>query len=425
MNYTEIREGLYAIKAHIPDLYILYAPQKRQCFYVDNTPIEIIEKAANAQHISTSPAPEITQRVKEVISGTNVQPFASTVGMNSNRTVILLTDACNLGCVYCYAQESRSQKTLDRNKIKNIIDYAMKSGGNNKHFTFLGGGEPLACWDTLRWSIDYINEIKKDKIVTIGLQTNATLLDEDKVIWLKENNVSVGCSFDILPDIQNSQRPFAFRKDDSFQCVDKAIKLLIEHNVIPKIRTTITKANCRRMSEMVSFVAENYPEIKQVHLEHVSSPGLTWDNYYRDFVDNFHDAKQLADKKGIYLNNSIIRSVSAVRSRFCGGEFCVTPTGDIVACHRVSSPNEKLFSVLRYGIVNDTEVIIEQEKAFVVNEIYSAMRRTECQSCFAKYHCAGACCNNKLSYSDSEFDELCNFAKEMILIELERRLYLR
>ena len=86
----------------------------------------------------------------------------------SQNLVILLSNSCNLGCKYCYAQFERENGFLSKNKIKNIIDYVLEV---NKHSTipisisFLGGGEPTLNWDLLVWSTAVRRKFSKAAII--------------------------------------------------------------------------------------------------------------------------------------------------------------------------------------------------------------------------------------------------------------------
>lgn len=55
----------------------------------------------------------------------------------------------------------------------------------------------------------------------IGFPTNATLLNAEKIDFLVKNNVEIGVSFELLPDIQNEQRPFVNSDLDTYLIVEK------------------------------------------------------------------------------------------------------------------------------------------------------------------------------------------------------------
>ena len=93
------------------------------------------------------------------------------------------------------------------------------------------------------------------------------------------------------------------------------------------------------------------------------------------------------ERKGGEVYNSILNSVNSLRMKFCKGEFCVTPTGDLVSCHRVSSIKENSFYAFNFGNI-DKEVHIDTAKIDRVLDI-AKVKKEDCYTCFAKWHCAG------------------------------------
>lgn len=158
------------------------------------------------------------------MNGKNVQepqlkPFAS-----STNLVIILSQMCNLACSYCYAQDARSKDVLEKEKLKVAIDSHFDWKSNKLHFSFIGGGEPTLTWELLVWAINYIRSIDAGtRNVSIGVTTNGTLLNDERINFLKENKVRIGLSFEILPDVQSTQRCFSDNRN-SFEIINSVIK---------------------------------------------------------------------------------------------------------------------------------------------------------------------------------------------------------
>ena len=355
---------------------------------------------------------------KEVLS-----PPERKVG-DTDRLVIVPTQKCNLACSYCYAQKARSVgATIDKNKLSKAIDYILSSSNSKiKRFSFIGGGEPTVTWELLKWAVEYIRtESEKWKVDSyIRLTTNATQLSLKRVDWLKSNRVNVSVSFEILPEIQNMQRSYQDKSINSFEIVNAGVKLLIATGILPRIRSTITPQNVRLMKDMVAFVIKHYPKIKGLHFEHVSDFQIDQSKFYIDFVRYFFIAREYAKENGIDLRNSITHSASYLKSRFCSGELCVVPTGELVSCHRITSPEEELFKKFTYGRIDDTFDIFQNALENVENYIYSKPK--QCVDCFAQWHCAGACPYNRYSFTSEQFCLYCEFTKKMITRELESKL---
>lgn len=387
-------------------------------FWANTNAAEIINGYLNGVEISQKYS-KLYEHFEKLNSMAIVLPQEQKIGI-ADKIRFILSQKCNLACSYCYAQEARSNDILDKQKIKTIVDYFLSIPNNNtKSFSFIGGGEPILTWDLFVWAVNYIKNATKGQKINIGLSTNATLLNEERIVWLKQNNVGVGVSFDILPEIQNKQRCFPNFKS-SFDVVDTNIKLLIKNGFPPRIRSTITRQNVTLMSQMVLFVMKHYPEIKQLHFEQVADTEQNQTEFYNNFIEYFFKAKEIGNNNGIEVNNSIINSINYIKSRFCSGEFCVTPTGDLVSCHRISSKNESFFNEFCYGGVRD-KVQINENKLLKVENVAN-YKLPQCSFCFAKWHCAGGCTYNRLHLSSEQLTNYCDFVKKMITKELEKKL---
>lgn len=108
------------------------------------------------------------------------------------------TERCNLNCTYCYIPEgmrrSGQHMSTDRlvealGRLKSYFSTVMPEG--RKPRVIFHGAEPLMNQAALFSAIDTF----KDEYV-FGVQTNATLLDEEAIGFLSARNVSIGLSLD-------------------------------------------------------------------------------------------------------------------------------------------------------------------------------------------------------------------------------------
>lgn len=115
--------------------------------------------------------------------------------------------------------------------------------------------------------------------------TNGTLLCDNIIDLLKDWEVNVGVSFEILPEVQNSQR-------GHFKKVSENIKLMLKKGLIPSISSVITDLNVDRMSEMVEIINSQYSGVKHLNFDPAMSDTLFpdaahLDAFYKKFADNF------------------------------------------------------------------------------------------------------------------------------------------
>lgn len=415
-----LRKNLFIIPVH-KGMNIVYAPLHGAAFYASDKAVALCKAYSEGEEIHETKENATLVRYIKKLEGKDVyEPQSKPIDISSN-LVVILSQMCNLACTYCYAQEARSRDVLPKDKLKVAIDYMFNLDLDKVHFSFIGGGEPTMTWDLLSWAINYIrqqnNETKK---VSIGVTTNGTLLNDKMIDFLNKNKVHIGLSFEILPDVQSTQRCFADKRKNSFEVINTVIKKMEAKGIPFGFRSTITPRNVIRMSEMVDFVIENYPTIKRLHFEQVTSTDID-KKFYDDFIRCFMNARKLGVSKGIEVYCSGSNGLNRVKGRFCGGEMCLTPTGDIVACHRISSPEEQAFNLFNYARVEDGSIKINEAKMNRIEKFYNT-KRMACATCFAKWHCSGSCTMEKTIYSEEMRDLKCYFAKELIKNLLIERL---
>lgn len=96
---------------------------------------------------------------------------------------IELTAKCNLKCIHCYAQNSRSHNDLTTSDVKNIIDTLISNNCIELYFT---GGEVFTRNDFFE-----VFTYAKKKGVIITVLSNVTLLNEEHIDLFKKYPVAL------------------------------------------------------------------------------------------------------------------------------------------------------------------------------------------------------------------------------------------
>lgn len=355
------------------------------------------------------------QALLEESDANPIEPEDDTLSFNNNNLILLLTNKCNFSCRYCYSQFSRSNETLDKSKLITILNYVLSNPKNTiKRITFAGGGEPLVEWDLLVWAVQYIYSCVDKSKVHLAIVTNGSLLSESRIRWLINNNVQINISFDILPEIQNTQRPL--KGQSSFNRVDEALQTLYTLKYPIALRTTITEDYVDKIKDMVEFVHQRYENVNNINIwpeiivreteQHSST-------YYQDYIKNFIDALELSQKYGIRLSNWLT-IFNKVHSRFCQEDFTISATGNLSACLRAASSSDPFFDYFSFGKVTDNKVAIDKERVKSVMQLLNN-KHNACKTCFAKWSCAGLCPNTRLLLQKKGgLDNYCTFTRSFI-----------
>jgi len=119
---------------------------------------------------------------------------------------LVITEKCNLRCKYCYmSHDPLSLTTKSIPYIARSFDRLSKAYNTDSIHVSYFGGEPLLEWDLLKEI--HINVVSKHPLVkSYNIISNGLLIDEEKVQWIKSNNIGFSLSFDgIASDISRPQ----------------------------------------------------------------------------------------------------------------------------------------------------------------------------------------------------------------------------
>ena len=155
---------------------------------------------------------------------------------------IYLTDNCNMNCKYCYEKEMHKDNQIDIQMVKNIIDIEAKSKSKQCILTFFGG-EPLLKKHLIYEVSNYIKSQKYKTNFLYNMTTNATLIDDEFIKFVKNNPfISLSISIDGNMESHNRNRMFN-GKNGSYDIVEKNVKKLLNESKIPVAVPVITKNN--------------------------------------------------------------------------------------------------------------------------------------------------------------------------------------
>ena len=429
-----IRSNIFPIPVgshfKIPDekLYLVYAPFSDNALVA--TPDNVAEMANYMEDISQVKDPDIIETMETLLDHDPVKFSARLESPELfNRLAILPNNVCNFNCSYCYSAPGRSGKVLDENKLKATLDYFIDpkrlAPPDIIYIAIMGGGEPLLSWDLVKFIIKYSNgqAAKYGFTTDISLVTNGSIISDEIIKLLKDNEVGVSVSFEILEEIQNKQR-------GHFNLVCQTIDKLISNGLAPKFRSTITPASVDRQKEMVEFVVNRFPGVSDIMFEAVTDAASFASpddikTFYDNYTDHFFAAQHFGAEKGLKVECSASRNLNLLVERFCPGTFALTPEGDISMCTRITSPLDTGFNDCVYGRMDDSGVMnIDREKLKKLSDI-NVYSMEKCRDCFAKWHCGGGCMAQRYAYDEEVLNLICDytrsFTKRMLLERLENQ----
>ena len=124
------------------------------------------------------------------------------------RTLMLMvTNSCNLNCVYCYESHKTSHKMDFDTAKRAILDAFDETGFDGVSIQFMGG-EPLLAFPLIKDVSEWLWNRNIEFPYSLFAATNGTLLNEEMKIWFTANKhrISLGLSFDGDVNTQNTNR---------------------------------------------------------------------------------------------------------------------------------------------------------------------------------------------------------------------------
>lgn len=150
------------------------------------------------------------------------------------RTVIEITQKCNLRCKYCtfgggfIDHRNHSSLTISLITLKKTILQAIECGKRlNEISISFYGGEPLIAFNLIKFAVNFAKSESNKKNIRFSLTTNATLIDVQKAQFFKDNNFNLLISLDGPEFMHNQYRVFP-NGSGSYAATIKGLKILLD-----------------------------------------------------------------------------------------------------------------------------------------------------------------------------------------------------
>ncbi len=352
---------------------------------------------------------------------------------------LFVAQQCNMACVYCYGQggEYADKGMMNAETAFKSVDWLMENSGDIESVNIgFFGGEPMMNFPLIKKVVGYAKQEaeKRGKKVTFGMTTNASLLSDQRIAFMQEENIHPLISIDGTPEIQNRQRPFKNGKD-SYDKTYANIQRLKQ--VFPHVMARATlhgdtdPAEVRAGLEQAGFesfvikkasrvILDNLP-VEEVLCQDQGEPMIAMEkNMAHDLLRDIkarNVGKEATNSTVGFFVGQLISSDK--RHYYCGvgrGMVAITTAGDIYPCHRFAGQEDmKLGNIDSYkvGGIND------YHRAIVDN-------LPECKRCWARYACGGGCFyESKAARGDVHLPDR-SFCQEIkTLVEMAIPLYLQ
>lgn len=384
----------------LEDKFILYRPLLQTAFVGNGAMANLVLDLAADEASPIPDAPEEALTFLQNIRFLEPDPEPPAPPDDAFRptmAVLLLTNRCQLRCVYCYANagEMPAQELsmdLARVAVDHVCQNAIDLGQPQFGLSFHGGGEPTQAWETLQAATVYARH--KPLPCHVSVTTNGVWSRQQRA-WVLGNLDSLTLSVDGARETQDRQRPLASGRSSS-QIVMRTIQALDRVAFSYGIRMTATAPWRERLPRDVRFLCEE-AGCQQIQVEPAFNAARgehRWPtpSECQAFAEAFMEAFEIASRAGRRLY------YSGARPWLLAQSFCTAPhnalivgtSGTLVACYEVTAQDHRLAQMSTVGRIEGGQVVVDHQARAALYARF-AERRALCRDCFCYWHCAGDC----------------------------------
>ena len=324
---------------------------------------------------------------------------AGEAGLPVKALCLNVAHSCNLRCRYCFAGQGSfggERELMPAEVGRAAVDFLLKGagGGRNLEVDFFGG-EPLLNFPSVRETIEYAERraAQEGKVIHFTLTTNATLVDDRVIAYLREKQVSLILSLDGRPEVHDRMRG-----DGTYTAAVDGIRRMLAGypEADHYLRGTFTRHNRDFAADARHFLAQGF---RRFSLEPVVGLNEDYTLREQDLAELSAQYEELAE---IYLAHQRDKDPFVFfhfqldltggpclnkRLRGCGAGteyLAVTPKGDLYPCHQFVGREDTRLGNLAEGGVTRPELAAK----FHDNHV---LAKAACRECWARYLCGGGC----------------------------------
>jgi uncharacterized protein len=316
---------------------------------------------------------------------------------------LAVAQKCNLGCVYCYAQQGEfggAEKNMSRETALEAVALLVDGAepGSRLNLSFLGG-EPLVNRPVLQAATRRAAEraAQRGVSITFSITTNGTLLRPADGEFFEEFGFAVTLSLDGPREAHNALRPFKGGQGSYDRIMENARPLLaMQRKMQVTARVTVTPANLMLRDTLDQFLAEGFHSVGFSPL--LRAPTGQGEMQRKDLemmlggmIDCGHEYERRVRAGERYPFANMVNAMQEIakgthRPYPCGagaGYLGVSAEGDLAACHRFVGDNDGGMGSLVSGIDR-------RRRAHWLHARH-VHRQEPCRNCWARYLCGGGC----------------------------------
>lgn len=328
-----------------------------------------------------------------------------------NVCYMILSEQCNLACKYCFLGNNDRQKRMQflsedmttdtADRAVNFFIRQIKLSGldseYNKPVIIFYGGEPMMNFPVLVHVAEKLKDLREvEKCVKnaeMSVVTNGLLLNEERVLKLKELGVSIAISVDGFTEETNKMR-VDIGGYPIFSRILKTLDLCKRLGVEISLSVTLSNDTIRDTQNILNLI-DNYGVKSFGFNIMMSDENFVLPESYNDaaaqfIIDEFIELR----KRGIYEDRIMrkLRAFTKAQVYFSdcaatsGGQIVVAPNGQVGICHGCLYNKQYFISD-----INDDTFDATKDPSFIEWSQLSPVNKPGCLDCPALGICGGGC----------------------------------
>lgn len=348
---------------------------------------------------------------------------------NSSLNIILKIagKACNINCDYCF--EKIKEVSDDEFVTPEFIEDLFSKIESDVNLV-LHGGEPLVIGLKRMDKILFkVKEYYGDKIKTVKLQTNGTLITDKwlDLFYIKYAELNIEIAISLDGDFDINYLRYDYKYKTTFHKVKNAFSLLEKRGISAGMLSVISKNTVKKYSKYLNIL-EEIPNIKFIKLNplfNVVNNKLSKDSItpleYTLFIiriAKLYIENKLYKKLAIEPLLSMLQKAKGKRSRYCNftkGKcyqfITVYPDGLTGPCDCFSASEFKITHYENETIENDIKCHINLENTSNIIELHKLINF--CKNCDIYEFCTGGCLSQRYNFRNNPIlvEEYCKSRK--------------
>lgn len=351
---------------------------------------------------------------------------------DANLVEILVTQKCNLACLYCLAEAGPDMPHLRPELAFRAVDEAFRLPSSKSLTIQLSGGEPFVNFRLFKQVVEYIEGrvAETGRSAMVCTQSNGTLVTDEIAEFVKEHHIGIGISIDGPERLNNRSRPTLGGQESHHRTL-RGMRTLQRHGVKFGTILVLNRANVAYPAQIADFFVElGITSTKVNPVNMIGDAQRTWDDMsisseeYFEFLDRW--ITHVTDNE-LPLNESNlaeylrylyrrIHDYRCMRSNCGAGKsfFLVDASGDIYPCaHSAGIPEWRLGSI---GKQNGGLVELGRKHPVIrAFDTRLVERMNDTRRCPWRHFCEGGCAVNAFQKFGTIVarDTLCSFYERM------------